>query len=395
MGTSDSGTPPAWRPYLPWLGIAFAISVALLPAHGTPDVDQFWLRWIELIQRHGVRTAYAAAASDYPPMAFLLLAAVARSAAIAAAGTHLTLKLSLWVALAIASVLFHWKSRRPALTIGFIAALTLSSVGLAYLDIYFVPFLVGALWALRERRFGLGLLLYSVACLIKFQPAIVAPAVLVYFYRAGQLRPKVVAPSLALAVAVWLAFGPAVAAALSRATGHTYLSAQALNFNWLIAFAINALFLNGALAGMPNVVASPVVLGALRLLFLGLYVVALVRVRPATFDAFLRTAIAGFAAYLAFAPAVHENHSMVLLVLLAVSAACGGAKSWEFFTVALMANLNLIVFDGLRGAGPSGPIVLWLAVAVLVAVGSTTMMVYLYATRTVSLAAGYRASAER
>jgi hypothetical protein len=360
---------------------ALAASILLLPAHGTPDVDQYWLRWIDLIRAHGLREGYRLGASDYPPFAFAILAAASGLGTAAGIGAHAALKLSLWLFLVISTVLFHWIGRRPLLSVAFFASAIVSSVGQGYLDIYFVPTLLASLWALERGRFGLGLLLYGVTCLVKFQPAIIGPALLVYLYRAGRLRFRIVAPSLVLAALVALLFGPALVSALGRAAGHRYLSAQALNFNWLLAFGINVFALQAPVSQVPNMLASPAVLDALRILFLGIYAAVLVRIRPATFGEFLRAATAGYAAYLAFAPAVHENHSMVLVVLLGVAVVSGEAAAWEFLAIAFLANLNLVAFSGLRGAGPAGPPVLWLVVEIAVALAMTTMLIYVIATR--------------
>lgn len=373
--TVGSNSEHSRGPVLVAAAASLIVSCLLIRSHGTIDVDVYWLRWIDAIRIEGLRDAYRQSASDYPPLAFAILSGTSRVATVLAASPFFALKMTLWLFLIATALLFWWATGNAWLTVALHASLILNSVGLAYLDIYFLPTLLLAFVFIHRRRYALGLFLYTVSCLVKFQPAIVAPFVLLYYFRAGQLRWRVIAPSLMLIAVVFLVFGTEVAAAASRAGAHRYLSGQALNSMWLFAYAVNVLALKRSMAEAPLVVAAPGVLLALKIAAIAVYTFVLFRLPARTSAELLRAAAAGYAVYFTVAPGVHENHLIVLVGMLAVLASVEPAVR-EFLIVALLANLNLALFYGITGHGPAGVIVVLLEL--IVSATTTAMMIWLW-----------------
>src|SRR4051794_13437547 len=156
--------------------LATTLALLFLNAKGTDDV-QVWLRWIAEMRAHGVTGGYARVAPDYPypPLSFVALAAAAKTADWLGITERTAIKLSLLLGLLITSAVFYAITRNGRRTVALQLALIPNSVDLAYLDIYFAPFLLGALWALQRRRWAWFAALYTLTCLIKWQPIILAP----------------------------------------------------------------------------------------------------------------------------------------------------------------------------------------------------------------------------
>src|SRR5438067_945697 len=127
-----------------WSAVALLLLVSLIAASlffspGTGDVS-IWGDWIREISSYGLIGGFKHSGTDYPPLAFVLLVAVSRGAAAFGIAQFLVLKFSLVLFLFVTAACFYWFTRNLILTAALELALTLNSVGLAYLDIYFAPF---------------------------------------------------------------------------------------------------------------------------------------------------------------------------------------------------------------------------------------------------------------
>ena len=327
-----------------------AVSYFMLHLRGSEDIEHYWLQWIENIDTHGLIRGYVLSRSDYPPLTFLILAGVTKASGVFGLSHHVGLKVSLWLFLSLAGLAFYIATGRRWLTVGLQASLLLASVGLGYLDVYFAPTLVLTMWAIRERHFTTGLLLYAVTCLIKFQPAIIAPAILLYYWREGQLRPKILIPAALFIAIALIVFGRAPLDGLARAGAQSYLSGLALNFMWIVTHLVVLLRSGQWLPGF-TVEVPPVAVLVLKLLFVFIYANIVLCLKPRSFAQLLQSASAASLVYFAFSPGVHENHLIVALVPLAWLAACGQRK-YEFISVALFVNVNLLLFYGVSGRRP-------------------------------------------
>src|SRR5712664_865309 len=154
-----------------WSGIGLLllvnlIGMSVLFSPGTGDVS-IWSNWIREISSYGLIGGYAHSGTDYPPFAFILLAAVSRCATAFGVTQFLVLKCSLLLFLFITSACFYWFTRNLILTAALEFALTLNSMGLAYLDIYFAPFLIAGLFFLERGNLNLGFVLFVISCFTK------------------------------------------------------------------------------------------------------------------------------------------------------------------------------------------------------------------------------------
>jgi len=343
--------------------------VALLPlySNGTGDV-LIWQGWIQAIERDGFITGYIPV---YPPMTWALLQVVAFSYHILNIDMFLAIKLSLLVFLLLTSGVFLLWTRNLLLTAFLHLSLVLSSVALGYLDIWFALPLLLAFWALKERKIFLFSLFFTISCLIKWQPLIIAPFLLVYVLRLTGVKQwkttlKVFLRDMALPAglllgAAALLFGQGLLLSLQDGMGHTGLTGNALNYNWLVTWflCLTQPERFGPLAdGMVNYIGItewaasdwPIVVVP-RILF-GLFYASALLVfarRAVSFENLLRFAILGYLAYFTFNIGVHENHLFLAGLLVVVLCWLSRRDLYTALIVVLMANINLFLFYGVGG----------------------------------------------
>lgn len=349
--------------------LSLAGALVFFNAKGTDDV-QVWQRWMAAMGEYGVPGGYARMAPDYPypPLSFAALAAVSKSAFELGITDRTALKLSLLLALIITALLFYALTRAWLLTAGLTLALIPNSVDLAYLDIYFAPFLIGALWAAQRRKWALFTVLFTITCLIKWQPLMLAPFLALYILhirsvrdlRAVPWRPlliQVAAPALLVAGAVLTVFGWPVVESLQHATRFPVLSAQGLNFNWVLTYLLHVLdptTYGPLIDGEIRLIILPensLLLVLPKLIFFAVYGFILLRFLtvPKTFPSLLLYALLGYLAYFTFNTGVHENHLFPTILLTAVLAHLRPAELPLFATWALATNLNPFIFYGIEG----------------------------------------------
>jgi hypothetical protein len=382
------------------LALTTAFALLFLDARGTDDVI-VWDRWIQEMQARGILGGYAAVAPDYPypPLSFVLLWLVANVAGkITALGwisiSELTgIKLSLLLGLLLTTLVFYAITRNAWLTCALQLALIPNSVDLAYLDIYFAPLLLGAYWAAGRRKWPLFAILFTLTCLIKWQPIILAPffaldLLNIQHPRAWRTIPwrailtRAVLPGAAVLLAVLAVFGGSVLAALQHALSFPVLSAQALNLNWLLTWALHVFdpatygpLTNGAIGLITLPPGS--LFGLLpKLAFFALYALILARffTAPKTLENLLSYSLLGYLAYFLVNTGVHENHLFPAILLAALLAAVRPIYLPVFATWALIANLNPFVFYGFDGrALPWNRVVWGLDTSLLLAAASVAL----------------------
>src|SRR5690242_6784473 len=160
------------------------VAVSFFFSPGTGDVS-IWNTWMDEIASRGVLGGFANTGTDYPPLAFVILGLVVQTAKALGVARVLVLKGSLLIFLFATAVCFYWFSRNLVLTAALELSLTLSCVGLGYLDIYFAPFLIAAFFLLRRGQLTIGFLCYAISCSIKWQPLIILPFVGLYVFRSA------------------------------------------------------------------------------------------------------------------------------------------------------------------------------------------------------------------
>jgi hypothetical protein len=382
--------------------LAAALTALVFGSPGTHDV-QTWLTWGRHAHEHGIVEAYARDGNLYPPFANVLLWLSYECALALDIAPLYTLKgLLLVFLLATIVVFYRWSGRNAMATALFYAAMLYSALGLGYLDILFAFPLLLALYCLQQHKLTLFSVCFLLACLVKFPPLLVAPFFLVYLcataapgWRATlvALLKRMVLPCLLLLVPVLALFGKTLLIALVKTSGAPWLSAWALNFNWIVTrIYLQHLWGTSYPAYLPPTFAmmSPVPDTA-RLLARGLYLffflatlASFVRCRRSFEHLLLYATLASFA-YFMFYTGVHENH-LFLACVLAAALYCVNANYFSLFAGLLfVSSLNLFVFYGTNGTGNSGflfhpdtPYSYWTDAPLLIAAGNVIYFLALW-----------------
>jgi hypothetical protein len=355
-----TGVPNARFIFFLLLIAAVGMVVAFGAMPGTEDMPIFWVRWAELVSEHGLRAAYREALTDYPPGVFFIYA-LANVMFGAVAPFVLVKGMIVLAVLAGALIYFSW-SQSLSWTVALLFAVLLSSVILAYVDVLYLAPLFASLWALQRARVAFASFCFTLPIVLKWQPLILAPFFVLHAtgfslerwrdFRAWSPRLAHVALGAALPIVLCLALvDPAMLArAFSLASSHHALSFQALNANWLVELGLYARH------GAAQVYDVPVPAGlatAVRVLFFACFgfVLLLFSARARRFDEFLWFACLGFLTYFLLNLGVHENHFFVPMTLAFLLPCAGRAQSQPVVIfLAVMANVNLLLFYGLEGA---------------------------------------------
>jgi hypothetical protein len=390
------------------LALTLALAFLLLPKHGTSD-DHIFLTWMQEVSAKGVSATYEADHSgaldpaldqrrDYPPLTYAILFGAARSADALNLPPLLGLKLSLALFVLLSYlVLWHWTGNPIALGM---LAMTLLVDGMVYgyLDAYFTPTLLLALWALQAKKYPIGVALFGLSCLIKWQPLIVAPFALAYVVwndaprnllqtiRWRRLGTAVLAPLALEVVLLVLFFGPTPLLSFEAATVNLQLSGQALNLNWIFTHLLHVLDPR-QFGGLKDHYATVIktldwhLLLVPKLLF-GLFYGACGLIwlrRPKSFERMIVFMLLGFLSYFILNTGVHENHLYVAAVL--------GIVAWHLDPVqnvlapawAVLNWVNIRLFYDLDGNRLLAERVIGgIDLALPLAIGFTLFFVYYY-----------------
>ena len=346
------------------LGVVCALSSLLLRG-GTPDVFDFWAVWMRRVQTFGLTESYSRFYTDYPPGSVSLLA-LAR--AVLPGSDFWSIKMLLGAFLLGAGLVTGLWLRDVVAATVMIAALAVNAVGLGYLDVlYAVPLLL-ALWALQRDRVALFSVFFATACLVKWQPVILIPFVIVFLLRSlvaerGTLNTRRIAaalvPGLSVSAVVVLAFGlRAVAHAFRLGLTQPFLSGNALNLGWLLTALergsldngkpVTFVFLPDVPSWMPTLTRS--------LFALAMLVILAAFWRGArTFEQLLAASIIGVVAYFSFNTGVHENHLFLACLLSVIGLwLLPGLRTLLLIVIAIT-QVNLIAFYGLTGTLDNSP----------------------------------------
>jgi hypothetical protein len=354
-------------PLLILAGVAVLFGLALTHSPGTSDV-QIWLNWLNNSIERGAIRGFAANHADYPPLASTLLYAANRALQPFGVDPFLSLKYSLLFFLLVTAGVFLTWTRSLQATLILYFALLHNSVALGYLDIYFAPTLVLALWALKQERWVWFSLLFALTCLIKWQPAIVAPFLVLYALgirsprewrdaRWRSLITRVILPGAALAALIVAIFDvQPFWQALHASFTQKFLSGDALNLNWISTHFLHVRHpsrygsLENGLATFV-VTSDPDLTRVPRLLFAATYLMSLIVffLQPKTFTNLLLFSLLGFLCYFTFNVSVHENHLFAAVILAAVL--YWQAREWRTVSLIVMviSDVNLFEFYGADG----------------------------------------------
>ncbi len=348
-------------------------ALSFINSPGTDDVARYWVPWADHAADLGGPAGFAIdeAQYGYPPYGSVILASGVRIGRVFGLGTFEALKWSLVTFLIVSSALVWLWTRSVIVTALFGLALLLNSVALGYIDIYFAPSLILALWALKVRKWAWFTVFFIAACLTKWQPVIIAPFIALYILDIQHIKHwrqidfKRLAVTILLPAAIvmgvtLLVFEAApLALSLNKALNNEFLSGDALNFGWIETHWLHAFYPNefgGLIGGEAGYIVSDALRVTLlpKVLFFLTYLVALAAFfkREKTFENLINFSLIGYLAYFTFNTGVHENH-LFLAAILGVILFWINRERWPvMFILVLMSNVNLILFFGIDGKEP-------------------------------------------
>jgi hypothetical protein len=177
----------------------------------------------------------------------------------------------------------------------------------------------------------------------------------------------VVLPAGVMVGTMALVFGERILQSIEVAVGHTGLTGNALNYNWLTTYFLRLTQPDrfGAIGGWTGAMdysavtewtsADWPIVGIPRLLFALVYLSALLVFlrRSNSFENLLRFTIVGYLGYCIFNIGVHENHLFLAPLLAFILCWVNRRDFYTTLILALMANINLFLFYGITGGGIS------------------------------------------
>lgn len=352
-----------------WVLMA-AFTLVIFRSHGTTDIKT-WLGWALHTSEIGIIDAYAAHPNYYPPLTITLLGFCQLVAEEISIAPVYIIKLSLLVFLAASTLLIYYFSKKNfLLTLLAYPALLLNSLGLAYLDLYFVLPLLCALYCLYRGWHTGFALFFSVACLVKYQPIIAAPFLVIYlmaimldkhqWWASGKkFLLQVVLPGILPWLLAFVIFGVAMGQSLLSLLSGAWLSAQALNINWimtriLLQSGIEDQYPPWSEAPVAMIRAIPEIPGLwvdrAALLFYVAPLLALM-LQKKTMENLLLFAVLGTFSWFMLHTGAHENH-LILCSVLAIALCCVN-RDYLYLTLGIlfMSSLNMFMFYGVSGTG--------------------------------------------
>ncbi len=353
--------------------LVMALTTAAFRSQGTTDLNT-WIGWANHTGEIGLIHGYAMHRNYYPPLTITLLGLCQQVAEWLNVEVVYPIKGSLLVFLMAVTLVFYQHSgKRFVLTLIFYGAMLTSSLGLAYLDIYMALPLLLSIMCLKKNQPALFALFFSVACLVKYQPLIIAPFFAFYLAIKHINKPflttslqqffiKIVVPGLMPWIVAFTIFGGALLLSLLGLSDGNWLSAQALNFNWILTRHLLQTGLAEAYApgldpqiAMINTIPSHVSLWVNRLAW-GIYLSTLLAliVDKKNLEKLLLYSLLGSMSWFMFHTGAHENH-LFLASILAISLFCINDKYlYLALGVLFMSTLNMFLFYGFSGAPVSG-----------------------------------------
>lgn len=356
-------------------------NILLVKSSGTGDV-QVWIRMISIFQTKTYSEFFLNCQDyacinffHYPPVFFIIFFILTKLLPVNLIGTFLTAKLIIflfYLLTLMCLLIFNRGLKRNNLKVIDVVliyfttlSIILNTQALGYTDIVFAPFLILSLVCIYRNSFYWAGVLFGLSFLIKWQPLIILPSIIVYLIKLHS-APKRIIPTLSkfifgIITPILVLFSinhnilKTLYTSLSIALNDRFLSA-ALNFPWIVST-----FLQKDM-GIEYVtiehVSNPIALFYIpKIVFLALTVIfsILFLRKPISnnrsFESFLLNALMIYTSYFMITTGVHENHLIiaVLLSLLIFIAHPSFPNRILLAVVDLVALLNMFLFYGISG----------------------------------------------
>lgn len=344
--------------------IMILVSLIFFNTPGTGDMN-YWTTWLDYAREYGIREGFQMQFDVAPPLALILQIAMQRIWS--GLSNFVVLRLANTFYLFLSALVIHLLYKDARVTLisfwGFIL-----SANLGYLDIELVPFIILAFYFLSKEKYILSSIFFSVVCLIKFQPLIIMPFVVIYFVDVLDAEQqkfklniriknmvKMSIPAILIGGSVLLIYGKELIKTLYRAlfANGAAISPNGLNLGWVIQYWIEKyhadLFgpLNGG--GIAIIWDAPSSYRSFRYIFIVIYAVTAIIMllhRKKDYVLLLKCSLVGYTAYYVYNCGVHENHlfvGMILMILLYIKEP-SKINYYRMIMYNVVFNLNLYVF---------------------------------------------------
>jgi hypothetical protein len=337
-----------------FLLLVAGLSALTLAYPGTPD-DSDFLHWASELNGSGPFHGYAQIA-DYPPLGPFILWGATRAGGDCGLLPFTCIKLAIdFFQLAAALIIRQQTRSWAAATLMFFLISPFGAL-LGYIDAFYLPFVLVGIFALRSEKFALANLMFAISTLIKWQPAVLFPIVLIYgFGRCRKLNFISLVPAAVFTALVITAFGPdAVQTAFSGATDDPLFSGQAFNLDWIITYGLEATHSLGTHFSATGTIKfinhlPPPWYAVSRGLFWIVYIGNLIVFASygKTWNTCMLALLSAEMIQFTFNTGVHENHSFLIMILAFVAANAGILPLLESSIAAVLAVSNILAFYGL------------------------------------------------
>jgi hypothetical protein len=334
--------------------LAAGLCAVTLGYPGTPDDGDF-LHWAAVLNGAGPIRGYAQIA-DYPPLGPLILWGATKAGADFSLPPFTCIKLAIDFFQLAAALIIRWYARSWAAAALMFLLISPFGALLGYIDAFYLPFVLAGIFALRSDRFAVANLMFAIATLIKWQPAVLFPIVLIYGVGRGRkLNVFSLLPAAVFTGFVIAAFGPdAVRTAFSGATDDPLFSGQAFNLDWIITYGLEATHSLGTHFSAIGTIKfinhlSPPWYAVSRGLFWIVYLGNLIVFASCckTWNTCMLALLSAETIQFTFNTGVHENHSFLVMILAFAASAGGMLPALEFRVAAVLAVSNILAFYGL------------------------------------------------
>jgi hypothetical protein len=252
---SSRSPPTGLSPFLEQnlLAILFALLVfsglTLISSGGTEDYASF-LKWLLLaLEKESIAEGYRLNGGGLSPLAYFQF--LSSCFFIDLTGPWKVIPLSILLHLLLSTYIYYRLSRNLSLSIGFYFAFFYGAMVLKYVDINFAPYLLLSLYFLQHKKYILFGAFFTISGLIKWQPLIIAPFLLLFVWhpvadRSGYSAHKIpalwqaAAGSLMILATCTLYFSlPAILSAFKSVAREPWLSGNALNIHWIVTYLLH------------------------------------------------------------------------------------------------------------------------------------------------------------
>lgn len=354
--------------------LLFYISIIFIKSQGTHNTEH-WIEWIEYSNKFGIIEGYKYKVTTYPPLSTLILKFFYNLLSFFNPNitNFYTVKFSIFFFFFLSTFIIYFYASNFKITIFYIFTFLISSIGLNDLDIIFATFLILSFIFLKKNNLFFFTIFYGCSVLIKWQPIILAPLLLIYISKYKitdeinliNIKNYLINIKYCIIAFFFLCiiffgnygFLPIIKSFYVSIT-HNYISGNALNFYWLITWflktydSINYAPIIDGRMNWEKINSKNTIIYSGQILFLLTYIYLLLnflflKKRNLT-NILLFCAVISFS-YFIFNKGVHQNHlflSALLFILVYI-------ESNKFFTnmliTSIIFNMNLFIFYGPTG----------------------------------------------